>query len=848
MQEQLKSIQTLTVVIAERVVLTHNDVKYIKSFCEMQLSREQEASAKKQKWQHMPPKPAIFLGRDGLVKKVSTILSSSETASHICLLGPGGMGKTSLSLAIVGSDLVQTKFQEGHRVWIPCLEATSATLFLQVLYTSLRVKRQTDNVMSDILYELEISKEPYLLLLDNFETPWNTTDDQKQVEEVLSNLNQLSHVSILITMQGSHSPTVDVEWHSEIVPAMDKDASLRICQRFNPDWKMDPHLDSLLDAIGCMPFAVTLMATRGRESGSSPKQLLEEWTQQGSDMLSSDGSRESGTNKSISLLVDRNPSPNGSPENEMSQSTSLPVDNSSPDGSLESGMNKSIILSIDRDFVKSDPDAIDLLATLSLLPAGTTREHLGYWAPNLKSLSGAITTLSRAALIQTAAQSDDHTSQILSVLPVIQSFILRNRIPKRIREDVRSAFCKYVLEHACRYRDSKFKVNAEALAKEDVNIQSILVGATDDTGQDDHLVQALLAFSWYRRDTKPLIAVAQHTLKVAKANGNKQYIAEALVCLGSSYWEVGNSAEAKEVLKESFLMLAGDDSSQNQQLGFECTLAYLCASSFMPSHQWERQQYWEEKKTMVEDVLARTKGKNAYWHACALEALGRLCLNFEKYKQALQAFAGAAHKMKGLGCTRDMAAILEGKARTIDHLYYHPHTLAHDAVQEAWEMARHLEPSHVHGAILLLLGRVSIRMGRLVDAMNAFEKGLSAYQYIGSGLGVAQAWDHIGFLYVNTGAASDAYSAFNTSNEIYTTLGNADGQEGTTRCWFNMRAIETKLRNPHSSPGFYRPAGDRDWEHKLQIKEIWQVDAVQDDVRDTLADNVSDDSGEAELN
>jgi len=252
---------------------------------------------------------------------------------------------------------------------------------------------------------------------------------------------------------------------------------------------------------------------------------------------------------------------------------------------------------------------------------------------------------------------------------------------------------------------------------------------------------------------------------------------------------------------------------------------------------------------MVEDVLARTKGKNAYWHACALEALGRLCLNFEKYKQALQAFAGAAHKMKGLGCTRDMAAILEGKARTLDHLYSHPHDLAHDAVQEAWEMARHLEPSHVHGAILLLLGRVSIRMGRLVDAMNAFEKGLGAYQYIGSGLGVAQAWDHIGFLYVNTGAASDAYSAFKTANEMYATLSNTeDAAIGLSRSRSNMWAIESKLKNPHSSPGFYRPAGDRDWEHELKIKDIWQVDAVQDDVGDTLADNVSDDSGEAELN
>jgi len=123
----------------------------------------------------MPSKPAIFYGRDELVEKTSKILSS-ETGFHMCLLGPGGMGKTSIALAIIESPLVQAKFQEEHRVWVPCLEATSASLLLQVLHTSLRVQRQTDSVMSDILYELNSSKDPYLLLLDNFETPWNTTD------------------------------------------------------------------------------------------------------------------------------------------------------------------------------------------------------------------------------------------------------------------------------------------------------------------------------------------------------------------------------------------------------------------------------------------------------------------------------------------------------------------------------------------------------------------------------------------------------------------------------------------------------------------------------------------------
>jgi len=92
-QEQLKRIQNLTQFVADNVVLVGNDVKDIRGFCEVLAGREHEARSKKLERQDMPSKPAIFFGRDGLVKKVSMMLSSSETALHICLLGPGGMGR-----------------------------------------------------------------------------------------------------------------------------------------------------------------------------------------------------------------------------------------------------------------------------------------------------------------------------------------------------------------------------------------------------------------------------------------------------------------------------------------------------------------------------------------------------------------------------------------------------------------------------------------------------------------------------------------------------------------------------------------------------------------------------------
>src|SRR6267143_6129960 len=78
--------------------------------------------------QQMPLKPEVFHGRDDLVKDIVQMLLHKET-SRICILGPGGMGKTSVSLAVVESPLLQDRFPPCNRIWVPCIEATSPTLF-----------------------------------------------------------------------------------------------------------------------------------------------------------------------------------------------------------------------------------------------------------------------------------------------------------------------------------------------------------------------------------------------------------------------------------------------------------------------------------------------------------------------------------------------------------------------------------------------------------------------------------------------------------------------------------------------------------------------------------------------
>ena len=163
--------------------------------------------------QEMPLKPEIFHGRDDLVEDIAQLLLQEET-SRVCILGPGGMGKTSVSLAVVELPLIKKRFPGGNVVWVPCIAATSATLLLEILYIQLQVPGDNEVTLEKIISELDTVKQPRLIVIDNFETPWN--GNQRQVGDILRRLCILSHIAILVTMRGRRPPCYGaIKWNSK---------------------------------------------------------------------------------------------------------------------------------------------------------------------------------------------------------------------------------------------------------------------------------------------------------------------------------------------------------------------------------------------------------------------------------------------------------------------------------------------------------------------------------------------------------------------------------------------------------------------------------------------------------
>jgi len=748
--------------VADKVDIVYEDVKGIKQILAKTRHSATLLLMDKVIRQQIPLKPAVFHGREGLVEEIAQSLMKEET-SRICILGPGGMGKTSVLLAVVELPLIKERFPAGNCIWVPCIEATSATLLLEILYVQLQVPGDEQVTLDKIISELDASKQPRLILLDNFETPWNAPGGtQRQVSDILRKLARLNHVAILVTMRGTYPPCDDaIEWQSHTIQPTDEAACLRIFHDINPTSKDDPDIGRLLVALGHMPFAVTLMANLGKRGKSTAKELLDTWYTSGTDMLS--------------------------------------VTNSS-----EKNMNRSISLSVDSEFVKQDPDALLLLAILSMLPAGTTKRNLYWWAPTIKMIPSAVATLVDAALL-VENKREDSNSPVLFVLPVVQSFMQQqNRVTKEIWEQIHSSCCQYVLDHACRYDDSTFPVKSKALTVEDTNIQSILFGASSmqHSHLSDSVLEALIAFSWHRCDTKPNLDITNYVVTAAKASGFKKYIASAVWCLGRTYYQLSEDHLSYNHLQEAYQLFntLPPDDLKLQQLGGQCGIDLVDTARLALDDTHEAVALAREvemKCAALSDDLI---------HARSLVFLGFALTAAQQGKEALVHLEHARTVLKAIENTPNLAEACQAIARV--HYYLEeklPEAL--EAIEEAWKYAKSIDSSLIQGTISLTFGEILFGASRDIEAWKHMEIALLKASYIGDTLTIAQALRYMGYGYLRRGDYQNAYDAYEAAAEKYQAIGDVLGEE---KCKENMARIQQKQSNPDAIVGFYRPGGDID--------------------------------------
>jgi DNA replication protein DnaC len=140
----------------------------------------------------LPPSPQIFYGRECELQKVVSILI--QDSAHIAILGPGGMGKTSLATVALHDNAVVGKYP--HRYFVPCHSTPTCLELVSAVADHVGVEKGV-NLSEKVVHHF-MHAPASLLVLDNLETPWEGSTSQSEVEEFLSLLTDVPHLGLMV--------------------------------------------------------------------------------------------------------------------------------------------------------------------------------------------------------------------------------------------------------------------------------------------------------------------------------------------------------------------------------------------------------------------------------------------------------------------------------------------------------------------------------------------------------------------------------------------------------------------------------------------------------------------------
>ncbi|KAJ7585440.1 hypothetical protein C8J56DRAFT_1165858 [Mycena floridula] len=706
---------------------------------------------------YMPVANKKFFGRDQEIKKIVQILTgkplsqskpsrlaqifttkpaSSFKCGHVALLGAGGQGKTETALQVMAHPAIKKYCSEKNSIWVPCDEATSSELFLDVIFNSLALNQDNKNTWEAILKELRKTSKPIILLLDNFETPWNAPGARAKVARILQEIAQFSHVTLFVTMRATVAPCEDIEWEEIKIQALGPEASHQLFVSINPQLQHDPELPVLLEIVGHMALAVKLMARYGKNTGWSAKQLLSSYKSTGTSMLGS--AQGSDAQNSVSV---------------------------------------SICMSLESSLVKNELNADQLLCTIARLPSGTTADNLEqWWAPHLKNRNGALRVLLEASLLECQTTT-------YFVLPVIRSYLLDPlQPPDDIHHSMVKAACNFLEQYSSTNPGQEsFQNDMQVRSIEEINLQAILL-QTSKFNTD--VIKALLTLAWHQYQVRPRTEVIQHTVKLLQhITDEHQLVAHTFDCYAAILQSLNHfqeSLQQSNLAREAYLAASEPILAATASADIAQTSVFI-DSSFNEIPLLEQAQH--ELESIDE---GGEQWKKAMSHCLML--LGRAHSRYKNYSEALELLTRAGHLCSDFPSQRTQCAYYRAEA------LHHLHQLDEAEKTAVQTINEEKQIGAYPAASLWILGSIYISKAEYNKAIKSLEEGLQFARTYGDQQAAANILLELGRAYMKMSKDNDAKRSFSQA------LVNYGNSEGTKMHRITCQYYLNKLDDPSKLP------------------------------------------------
>ncbi|KAJ7319118.1 P-loop containing nucleoside triphosphate hydrolase protein [Mycena albidolilacea] len=393
----------------------------------------------------LPSKPKIFYGRESELDHIMKMLA--QQPARIAILGGGGMGKTSLARAVLHHPETSAKFE--YRFFVSAESATTSIELAALIGLYIGLDPGKDLTKAVVQY---FSRAPSLLLiLDNLETVWDPIQSRGGIEEFLSLLTDVEHLTLIITMRGAERPA-KVHWtHPFLLPLepLSDEAAQKTFMDITDNVYGAEDVNQILGFTDKMPLAVDLIAHLSDYEGLS--NVLTRWKTEKTALLSVGYDRKSNLDSSIALSL------------------------SSP---------------------RITHNSKELLSILSILPDGLTAAQLAHGNLPISNILSC-----KAALLATSLAYQDSNKQLRSLVPIrehIQRFLPPSKV---LIQSVRRHFYA-LLELYQTYNGEQQQPVINQITLILRNLQEVLQQGLDDSLSDyTDTISCILSLNSFHRIT-----------------------------------------------------------------------------------------------------------------------------------------------------------------------------------------------------------------------------------------------------------------------------------------------------------------------------------------------------------